>query len=77
MSKCLDEFIKHHGLPPESLHEDAWKDWQAAWNARGKVDAGICRSKNPNPDQWSDTSEYVEKRVVLACAEAIEQEDEQ
>ena len=30
-----------------------------------------CEKKNPHPDQWSDMSEYTEKRVALACAQAI------
>jgi hypothetical protein len=33
--------------------------------------AKVCESKNPNPDQWSDQSEFTEKRAVLGCAQAI------
>lgn len=61
MSKCREEF--------EKLAKANWKPndldcllWKAAWNARGKVDAGICRSKDVINSE--------------AFAQAIEQENE-
>lgn len=33
--------------------------------------AKICESKNPHPDEYSDSMEYTEKRVALDCARSI------
>lgn len=66
MNKCKEAY--------ETLFAEPWMQdrersnlWQAAWNARGKVDAEICRNRiGP-----LDTAFDVEAR---ACAEAIEKE---
>ena len=79
MSKCLEEFERLYGKQTldktmQGHYLDlevarAWRYWKAAWNARGKVDAEICRNRiGP-----LDTAFDVEAR---ACAEAIEQEIE-
>ncbi|HNC91782.1 MAG TPA: hypothetical protein PL000_22890 [Anaerolineales bacterium] len=81
MSKCREAFEELYGkqelvrsITNPEFYADfevtrAWRYWQAAWNARGKVDAEICRNRiGP-----LDTAFDVEAR---ACAEAIEQEIE-
>ena len=70
MSKCREEFEKWFSekncVGSTNL---VGAIWQAAWNARGKVDAEICRNRiGP-----LDTAFDVEAR---SCAEAIEQENE-
>ena len=69
MSKCREAYEKQYGEDFNPDHSPVASVWQAAWNARGKVDAEICRNRiGP-----LDTAFDVEAR---ACAEAIEQEIE-
>lgn len=67
MSKCREEFDK---LTPEDLCNSPWFIYQAAWNARGKRDAEICRDwGNARKDNYGGNA-------LRNYAEAIEQENE-
>lgn len=70
MSKCREEFISKTGYTPEE-YELAWYHWQAAWNARGKVDAEICKTI-----AHSDAAQQIGVISAFDCAKAIEQENE-
>lgn len=72
MSKCREAFKAHckeRMIDLESHYAiDLYFDWQAAWNARGKVDAEIART--PVNGEQDDITMAAKDRI----AEAIEQE---
>jgi len=77
MNKCQEEFLAQYKISnikmdlsdPLNPCHSVWRAWQAAWNARGKVDAEICRDRiGPLSTPYD-----IEARE---CAEAIEKEDE-
>ena len=51
------------------------KAFRAGRIVQREKDAEICERRNPQPDQWSDNMEFTEKRVVLACAAAIREQE--
>lgn len=65
MSKCRESFISYYG---DDIGDLTYKDWQAAWNARGKVDAEIART--PVTGEQDDITMAAKDRI----SEAIEQE---
>lgn len=45
MSKCREELDKWFNANAYGSQKLAARIWQAAWNARGKVDAEICEKE--------------------------------
>ena len=45
MSKCREAFESYCEEIEIETSLQNWTRWQAAWNARGKVDAEICRER--------------------------------
>lgn len=71
MSKCVEAFKAEFGYEFHHAPAIVRQAWQAAWNARGKVDAEICREAGKEftkPDY---------KATYLLCASVIEKENEQ
>jgi hypothetical protein len=74
MSKCKEAY--------ETLFAEPWMHerersnlWQAAWNARGKVDVEICLSYQSSERFLSDYDQGI-YYARNECAENIEQENE-
>lgn len=76
MSKCREEFEKHFGDDAFLPSLESWHCWKDAWNARGKVDAEICRSHAERHAKIAPRNSILPKRALQSCAEAIEQENE-
>lgn len=76
MSKCKEAYEFCFGVTWDEGSPHC-NDWQAAWNARGKVDAEICRAVG-NPYQSQSTEESVWTTATANhCANAIEQENQE
>ena len=54
-----------------SGEDSAYKLWKAACEYQKQKDAGICKSLDPKPDEYSPDYEFTEKRKVMECANAI------
>ena len=72
MSKCREAYEAQYPYPYTNRLD--YETWQTAWNARGKLDAEICRTSG-NPHQLQSIAESVWTLATAQhCAEAIEQE---
>lgn len=72
MSKCREAFEQWCAEGDHEPTMQRWHGWQSAWNARGKVDAEICKT--------IAHSEAAQRSGVISafdCAEAIKKENEQ
>lgn len=88
MSKCREAFLSKYKISnikmdlsePLNPFHTSWVAWQAAWNARGKVDASICLEVKEYPaghgGMWEGYGPVKATRSGKECAEAIEQENE-
>ena len=63
MSKCREAYEKQYGEDFNPDHSPVASVWQAAWNARGRVDAALCAGLSDECSAYN-------------CVKAIEQEDE-
>lgn len=82
MSKCREEFEKLYSTPLEKTAQShycdlevsrAWRYWQAAWNARGKVDTNVCIALR---DKAAKNAAMEYAQAYKYAAEYVEQENE-